>query len=164
MTEEEFAEVCAEIADSTNWAELDAPTKHDTRLLAEFAKVVLANLDGKVLRHALAVVPNWKPSKAEMCREAKQRASRLAANVFKVYWGVRQSPSMREALELAYWAYYDISEATGGKKKGEPVSPGGPRFTEIVQTLRAWRDGRHKVRFPIVVSGKLRFPVFSFSP
>ncbi|MBU9574065.1 hypothetical protein [Burkholderia multivorans] len=138
VTEDEFQQLKVEIADSADWIEADMPSDHDALLLAEFAKIVLANVSDKELRKALDVLRDWKPTKAQISAEAKRRATRTATKAYAAY--VRQFPSdaKHDALVFAYWAYDVQYDKVNGRKKGEPED--SHTEAELVEMVKTWQD------------------------
>jgi hypothetical protein len=159
VTEDEFQQLREEVADSASWAERGVHSEHDAPILAEFAKVVLANVSERELRKALNVFK--RPTVAQRSSEiadvcAKSAAKHFRLNILshpslrrvdrkskeKIFHYGPPSPAMRrEAIESAYWEYYRVLDAADVGRKRELIAAAGPSREEEIETYRARHDG-----------------------
>lgn len=160
--------------------------QHYAAILAEFAKTVLSSLNDSEFRKAVSGTKpdDMKAAKARASFAAAcvfSAAKQPIASPSFAYGAPRflnammqsveavhtengtkilKKPiSRRDALELAYWAYYEEAERkldnTNGKKgkKSEFVTAdSGPTRAAIEETIRAWASG-DPVPLPQVVAG-----------
>ncbi|WP_157727074.1 hypothetical protein [Burkholderia pseudomallei] len=165
MKEDEFKQLREQIADSASWVERGLPSDQDALLLAEFAKVALANVSEKELRKALKVIK--RPNMADRASTRAGECAKSAAKHFRIsilsHPSLRRvdrstnerifhqgppSPAMRrEAIESAYWEYYRVLDSVPDGRKRESVAEAGPSREEERETYRARRDGM-PARYP----------------